>query len=358
MIFSFSSKCYRVAIRRPHISIRQSRRIATKSKVQSAEANAETEFFFNKRAHRVKNPILFPWRHAEEPLPRLIPETDEFMLHGGYVGPNMPALPQTGRASMLLASAISLEIPWWKIITRSWEQDLANQMAWAFSQSVAGILSNTYRVPFDNITSSHSEEDEDGFEIDFNDNLIADSEADEDFTSPSIQDMMQENLSGIYEHARLSDELEVTLRMSPVSAELQSMLIIPALTRSIVKETPRLKHAFLRDLLAKIEHQPSGWEAFRIGQRHFYELDDQTRDPITNTSSISLIAQTQVFCREAFSVRDRKTGELLQGDGAIRIVPHLVRFEMVVRVGGSEPGLGSWIITDWDDLLEGNVWYT
>ena len=75
----------------------------------------------------------------------------------------------------------------------------------------------------------------------------------------------------------------------------------------------------------------------------------------------TIIAQVAIHCREAFSVIDTGLGEVVQGDpdGKPIDVTHLVRFEMVVQasVQGGPSTLGKWQITDWDDLLDGNVWY-
>eukprot|EP00984_Skeletonema_dohrnii_P028354 scaffold18322_cov96-Skeletonema_dohrnii-CCMP3373.AAC.6 len=76
---------------------------------------------------------------------------------------------------------------------------------------------------------------------------------------------------------------------------------------------------------------------------------------------ITIIAQVSIHCREVFCVKDVATGEILQGydDQNPRDVTHLVRFEIVVE-DELEPELkvGRWQITDWDDLLDGNVWFT
>jgi hypothetical protein len=100
------------------------------------------------------------------------------------------------------------------------------------------------------------------------------------------------------------------------------------------------------------------------------------------------VAQVSIQCKEIFIVRDSITGDVLQGVDDIqpRDVTHLVRFEMILREtlineddvsnneeeskrkqGGQsnnnndddwEIELGRWQITDWDDLLDGNVFFT
>ena len=92
-------------------------------------------------------------------------------------------------------------------------------------------------------------------------------------------------------------------------------------------------------------------------------------------ASITIVAQVSIQCKEIFCVRDVDSGVVLQGCEDVqrpRDVTHLVRFEMVVRerlvdadsnVEEDEDGkwkieMGRWQITDWDDLLDGNVFFT
>ena len=66
---------------------------------------------------------------------------------------------------------------------------------------------------------------------------------------------------------------------------------------------------------------------------------------------------------EKFYVKDGTTGFLLQGqeDTDDRQVPHLVRMEMTVKTekngtnGSFRNTLDNWIITDIDDMMEGNL---
>ena len=100
---------------------------------------------------------------------------------------------------------------------------------------------------------------------------------------------------------------------------------------------------------------------------------------------ITIVAQVSIQCKEIFIVRDIITGDVLQGvdDVEPRDVTHLVRFEMVLRETlideddennddskkkqkgqysnedeDWEIEIGRWQITDWDDLLDGNVFFT
>jgi hypothetical protein len=91
----------------------------------------------------VKAP-LFPWRHEEQPLERLMPGTrdyqDKGLLLGGGLVSSMPALDAYATAFFFL------DVSWKKLIfIDAWKADLADSLSWAFAQGVAGILSNAYR---------------------------------------------------------------------------------------------------------------------------------------------------------------------------------------------------------------------
>jgi len=76
---------------------------------------------------------------------------------------------------------------------------------------------------------------------------------------------------------------------------------------------------------------------------------------------MTVVAQAVIECDEVFYVRDVGSGEIVQGDGDGKVneVLHLVRFEMVVDWDWQrrEMHTGNWQITDWDDLLDGNIYY-
>jgi hypothetical protein len=85
---------------------------------------------------------IFPWRHETEPLERLIDPN----VHGGVFGPGMRPFPWFIKVLMTQAAAVHLNVPWYKVLTTSaWKQELADASGFAFSQAVAGVLSNTYK---------------------------------------------------------------------------------------------------------------------------------------------------------------------------------------------------------------------
>jgi hypothetical protein len=93
------------------------------------------------------------------------------------------------------------------------------------------------------------------------------------------------------------------------------------------------------------------------------KLDDMAKKQMRRRGDkkmqMTIVAQVAVQCDEVFLVKDLESDTVLQGDanGEMTDVTHLVRFEIVVDIdsqtGKSE--IGRWKITDWDDLLDGNV---
>lgn len=89
-------------------------------------------------------PPLFPWRSSPEFLPRLDPSTPEFEEEGQLLGGNInmthPVIDEMATAW------IFLNVPLHQLVFfRDWQDDLAENFSWAFTQGVAGILSNVYR---------------------------------------------------------------------------------------------------------------------------------------------------------------------------------------------------------------------
>jgi deoxyribodipyrimidine photolyase len=109
------------------------------------------------------------------------------------------------------------------------------------------------------------------------------------------------------------------------------------------------------------------WETMRFFFTQVQELAQRQLQDQGGYSTLesTLILQVLVHCNEKFCVKDVTTDQVVQGhaDKKVRSVSHLVRLERVVthifldNRGPSGVELGSWQITDWDDLLEGNIWF-
>ena len=73
-------------------------------------------------------------------------------------------------------------------------------------------------------------------------------------------------------------------------------------------------------------------------------------------SLFTIICDVSIQCLEVFAIKDKNTGAIVSGSTEPEEVSHLVRFEVVANMDGTRH-LGSWRIVDWDDMLNGNVWY-
>lgn len=89
-------------------------------------------------------PPLFPWRHSAEKLPRLDRHSEEFARKGQLLGKHVYS--DHPLVDGLAAAWIFLNVPWYKMLVyRDWQYETAENMSWAFSQGVSGILSNVYK---------------------------------------------------------------------------------------------------------------------------------------------------------------------------------------------------------------------
>jgi hypothetical protein len=97
---------------------------------------------------------IFPWRHEplDHPLPRLTPGTPEHALDN--------AVRMGGWAERSLAYWF-LGVPPLQALFRfgKWKREFAELSAYAFTQAVAGIVSNTYRIPLEELISNTDDED-------------------------------------------------------------------------------------------------------------------------------------------------------------------------------------------------------
>lgn len=191
---------------------------------------------------------------------------------------------------------------------------------------------------------------------------------------PNIHDMLETNLQSIYRSAHLAtkSKLNIHLECQPKSAHLISLFTVPLITREEVTQTPSLQNLYpdlYRKLLSKTmeEIELSDGRSDGLSLRQVYaEMKEFVEDKVEKQDDVGVIqmtvvAQAVIECDEVFYVRDVESGAIVQGDddGKIKEVPHLVRFEMVVNWDWQQGKLqtNSWQITDWDDLLDGNIWY-
>jgi hypothetical protein len=271
-----------------------------------------------------------------------------------------------------------LNVPWYEVIFSGWKQELADSGAWAFSQAVAGVISNTYNVPFESIVIQDGE-----FDVDFQHTIQTSGKeyanAGETVIDTSeeskinVDDMIEENLKELYQsaHACGRQNLQIRLRTKPVGAKFISCFWIPYLTRQEVKTKPAMRRCF-QNIRAQIESEldklesPSTMDAYKLIMRELEEFSKRQTTDYEHYSTVesTVIALIQVDCDEVFSVIDLETQQLLQGhaDQKVRRAQHVVRLEQVTKwimhdTHGFYVERGRWQITDWDDLLDGNVFF-
>jgi hypothetical protein len=163
--------------------------------------------------------------------------------------------------------------------------------------------------------------------------------------------LMEAKLLQLFLNARKSgkSQIQVHLHSQPTHAKLHSLHALPALSRSMVKTHPHLVQS-----LQEARSNTTRTEDFRA---HLSRVVLEVGQIET-----TIFADVLVYCDEIFRVTDLETGALLQGhdDGKFRPVVHVIRLERVVTIIFSELSrrtLGNWMITDIDDLLDGNQWF-
>ena len=366
---------------------------------------------------------IFPWRHSPHPLPRLIPNTQEFVAQGGYIGPHLPPLNGFTRSLAWINAAGFLGA---KIVNYAgWKSDMEDSFQLAFAAGVQGVLHDVYTC-----TNLQKESDLDSerkldstdvdTDIDTDANIDAEKKTESDTSDADMSDqaplssqepsfpisfehsinrkddyqlkqalpegtchhMLEPQLVSLYRSAHTcgKHKLQIKLRSNPKSATIQSLFVLPFLTRREVEDNVALKHSY-RNIVKALHSRGSekGRELnyIEIGNLVGEKLDDMSmaqmqrrerkkmnrdNDRDGNIMQVTVVAQVSIDCDEVFFVKDTETGDVVQGDaeGNTNDVTHLVRFEMVVDMNAEtgEVHLGNWQITDWDDLLDGNMFFS
>ncbi|CAB9517919.1 expressed unknown protein [Seminavis robusta] len=296
-----------------------------------------------------------------------------------------------------------------ELVGRQWRQDLAEESAWAFSCGVAALLSNTFKVPMDDILLRHGETGEivfayttpftresisqteeqaatgkDGQSKQAADSLNAEETSEEESTDQKsstinqtqssyyfddVEEVFEEDVIELYrsfhkkfhEATRLSSNeqtpapLEITLTLTPVDAELHKIFCFPFLSRSAVKEDKSRKKDYMT-MLESIRHE--GAQSFFKAFWAFADRMLAERGMMQTT----VMADVMIECTESFQVKDVSTNEILQGDGIERTVRHCVRMERdssLVQEDNQEFWVqGNWKIADIDDHLVGRGLWT
>lgn len=347
---------------------------------------------------------VFPWRHSQHPLPRLIPHTEEFIAQGGYIGPHLPPMNIVMRG---LAWSNAAGFLGSKVMSYSgWKSDLEDGFQHAFAVGVQGMLHDVYIFNTVNDDDASDVKSETDLEIDSgkeSSDEIADGDNDEESSSSeesfpisfqhsinpeddyhlkqasredASHNMLEPSLVSLYRssHTFGKHKLQIKLHSKPKTATLQSLFVIPFLTRKEVEGNVALKHSY-RNIIKALQHK-----SIEIGRElNYFEIGNLVAEKLDNMSTkqmerkknsvdnspimqMTIVAQVSIQCDEVFVVRDTETGDIVQGDanGNVNDVTHLVRFEIVVDMNAEtgEVGIGNWQITDWDDLLDGNMFFS
>jgi len=203
-----------------------------------------------------------------------------------------------------------------------------------------------------------------------------DADVNDEEENPEVEYMLESKLRKLYEasHEFGKDQLRIVLQTEPVHCELVSLLFVPYITRQAIHDAPSLRHSF-RNMVREVEKrsidengQKTGFvhlvkEALKIFEEFVNSRAQYDRNDGSVTLESTVIAQVLIECDEVFSVTDVATGMLLQGNGEMQRVYHLVRLEVVVKERLTQGGgkttfeVESWQIVDWDDLEDGNIWF-
>jgi hypothetical protein len=310
--------------------------------------------------------VVFPWRHEDHPLPRFVEGTDEYVRLGHLL---YSVTNQVGdrRMNMLATAFMFLNIPLYQLLLfGSWKGELADNMSWAFTQGVAGLLSHWTTTS--SKTISWNTIIQDTYEINFHttvggrlNNGVQQAETTTEHSkqvndpegSMPLQNILEKKLIDLYTKARdsIAQETEICLKTYPYSAELVSLDTIPYISRENVKKDTKLL-AFYRELMCKPpQDRNSGMTKLRKEKLEAGIMES------------TVIAQVLVWCNEVFFVKDVESGKVIQGTDDFntgRNVCHLLRMESRVRTVKDQQGSfkniqDDWIITDIDDLLGGNL---
>lgn len=334
----------------------------------------------------------------------------DYFTKGGPLGPGWisPTEPwfrfclQLNSMHLLGETWLSILMPWTR---RDWEDEMTRNFCRAFSCGVQGMAENTYMVSGSEenvakVEASEQSEERGSFDVDLDvtldplpfaqrnreagqENASHNDASDDIGREEEEYSMLERNLRRLYLGARThssSSKVNIVLRTAPHSARLVSMFPVFGLSRALVENHPNLRHT-CRNVKREFERKSkkamlSGKS--RLGPIEIGSFLTESLNEILERSaklsgdgcaSITIVAQVSIDCKEIFCVRDVDTDEILQGvgDGRPRDVTHLVRFEMVVRERlvpedeedeAWEMEIGRWQITDWDDVLDGNVFFT
>ena len=274
----------------------------------------------------------------------------------------------------LMAYVFMGEPAWNVMVTNQWKRDLEEGMCYAFARGVAGMVSNVYRVPMNNVlpseqpsSSSTSASPDVSFVYtdkssdDFSPS-DGDHEKDDSQFCPEIDDMMTPKLRQLFRsaHASGTSQLRIRLELTPKQAYFHRLCGLPYVKRDHLEDQP--------DLLTNAFTNKEGRLEADSSTLYQFMYENAARNMLRyGKLETSLSAEALIVCDEIFCVWDAETGQVLQGRDSTtpREVAHVVTFERVCQTdeGASFPflpqilHLSNWQIADIDDLLGPRKWF-
>jgi len=295
--------------------------------------------------------VEFPWRHQLNPPERILDNDD------------LSGMPNNFRARLVrrlvacrelnLAAYEAVPLPFGMKFT--WERELAENFAIAFGFAIEELLMNVF--------GGRVQVDEKGVAIyglaATTDTTDAESETDSESKDDYLASMFEKNILEKYESfARTVKEnperYQLKLSVRPLEWSVESLFIVPLLSRKAVEEKPHLKGGY-----QAIEREFASSKSYSKIKEMTYELADKVGD---SNHQRTVVADAAVSCMEVFQLVDSITGEV-QGSEEEEEVVHIVRFELITETNkedssGSEGRKqGKWKIVDLDDALDGDVWW-
>ena len=282
-----------------------------------------------------KNKSVFPWRHSAHPLDRMNPDKPEFLTKG----PSGEGWPSYVSFFQMLYVGRELGIPFWKTaFTVGWQQEFAGNFANAFQATVASIRDQVIDVQKSGCRVNDEGENSNLLQNCSNSEHNSSAEANERSNEGSdlLRLMLEENLYELFEGARRfgKESFEIQLKTQPTAWYLISANVIPFVTRQDVKIKPSLKSA-LKDLQDQFKNVPKSRQNMNelvLEAKKWFQKETGHNEWRT------ICVQVEIQCNEIFYVRDRETGEIVQGNenGTEKKVTHVVKFEMVTTEGQLE----------------------
>lgn len=288
---------------------------------------------------QVPRPI-FPWRH--EPAENLLPRLTDSNVVTPFPTPQEPF------------ASLYLGVPLWdSMVVGKWKAELSDSMTYAFLQGVSGIISNTFRIPYDSGTG-----DSESVSIQYPYEGETPANDDPKLYCPQVDQMLSPPLRKLFQSAHASgrDQLRILLETRPVRSTFYRLYAVPFYTKEALEADPSILKTLFNG--GKPEWG-TVYESIYTRSMEQLELYDRVETTVA--------AEVYVICEERFQVVDAETGVVLQGpEGAslTREVGHLATFEMTSTnyqeeafPYGIRTERGNWQLIDIDDLVSTQKWY-